>query len=716
MRTILQKISGFLLLLLALFNSCQGQPSPTISQTPYAPYGGVFTPKGTLRVLLVFVTYKDSSAANPAFNNAAQYVPDWTTDSERGLPDFVNPKTGASPEYLFNQAADFEEWMDKVPNNFSKEFYLMSQGQFKMIGEVFRDSTGLPTAVEIDPSEGRSWTHMNARAVEQMQRLHPKADWSRFDERQNHPNFSFDNSDTTRYGPDKILDYVVFIHRYNKNWSQQPKNSMRSWMGSGGGFTATGVPQKTTLNGYRIVDGFTMSYRSGVFVHEVAHELFNAPHIMGVNNVIGEYFSLMSAGWGVMAPISIFVGFNGWERWYAGFTELVADIKTAEDLKQGNSFVLRDFFTTGDAMRVQIPHSGGQYLWLEHHAKQHELDEHPWKGKIIGEKDTLAGSAAGIYAYVEAIESNRHQIFSPLSARANGIKVLHAGGNYDYHYREDLPVLKNNWGNALYSFTKGKENPIDGLNNFYRYPYDKDKNGEITLDKNYNSSRTEGFLPINREETEGDSFVNLYGGFGVYDEKKCQNYVKPVPFQAGQTLDINSNPKPLNYPRYNLTARQKEPYFLNGLAVRFEAIAGSDALRVYVDFGQTNVQESQRWTGNIALADLSGDDRIDLTLASCVCVLLDQSETPNTHQKTAEGDFTNPTVLTLKKGAKLQLKRGAKLRVKANSTLILEEGAQLILDAKSTLIIEPTGILIASPKAIVAHPRAKVVNQGKRAD
>lgn len=680
-------------------------------QAPYAPYGGVFTPKGTLRVLLVFVTYKDASKANPKFNNKAQQVPDWNVYEGRGLPNFVNPKTGECPSYIFNKEVDFDTLMDSVPNNFSKEFYLMSQGKFKMIGEVFRDSTGLPTAVEIDATGGASWTQMNAKAVIKMQQMNPNANWTRFDKRKNSPIFSFDNS--KEYGADKILDYVVFIHCYNKNWEQQPKNSMRAWLGSGGGFAATGIPQNLRLNGYRIAEGFTMNYRSGVFIHEVAHELFNAPHIMGVNNVIGEYFSLMSAGWGVMAPISIFHGFNAWERWYTGFIELVADIKSAQDLKQGNSFVLRDYFTTGDAMRVQIPHSGGQYLWLENHAKLHPLDEHPWKGSVLGTGDTIAGSAAGVYAYVEAIESNRHQIFSPLSARANGIKVLHAGGNYDYYYQEKIPILKNNWGNKLYSFTRGKENPIDGLNNFYRYPYDGNKNGIIELDKNYNRSRTEAFLPIYREEVFLDSFVNLYGGFGVYDEKKCRGYVKPVPFQAGQTLDINSNPKPLNYPRYNYQKAEKEPYFLNGLALKFQRIKGNSDMQVTVNFGATTVTKSQRWTGNIVLTNLSGDTEADLTVESCICVLLDQSDTPNTHRKTPEGDFTKPTVFRIKKGATLRLKKRATLQVRANSTLVLEEGAQLILEEKSKLIIHSTGTLISPANAITQHPRAKVINQRK---
>ena len=703
----------FCLLLIMTTAMLQAQPiSSTKTQTPYAPYGGVFTPKGTLRVLLVFVSYKDSSAANPNFNNKQYTLPDWDIYNNRGLPNFVNPQTGDSPSYLFNKEADFDTLLDSVENNFSKEFYLMSRGQFKMIGEVFCDSTGLPTVVEIDPSNGGSWTEMNARAMLKMQALNPKGDWSRFDQRKNQPHFAFDNS-AEQLGGDHILDYVVFIHAYNRNWEQQPKNSMRSWLGSGGGFAATGIPPKLTLNGYRVAQGFTMNYRAGVFIHEVAHELFNAPHIMGVNNVVGEYFSLMNAGWGVMAPISIFNGFNAWERWYAGFIELAADVQTPADVASNNTFILRDYFTTGDAMRVKIPYSGGQYLWLENHSKQHPLDEHPWKGSVLGVGDTIAGTATGVYAYVEAIASSRNQIFSPLSACANGIKVLHAGGNYDYYYNENIPPLRNNWGNKLYAFTRGQENPIDGLNNFYRYPYDANKNGVIDLDKNYNVSRTEGFLPIYREEIWPDSFVNLYGGFGVYDVSKCQGYVAPVAFQSGQQLDINSNPKPLNYPRYNYKKAEKQPYFLNGLALYFEQVPNSTDMQVTVNFGHTQLTQNQRWTGNIVLPNISQDTTADLTIEPRVGLVLNQSASPNTHLQTPKGDFTKPTVLTIQKGARLQLKKRAVLRIEADATLVLEKGAQLILEARAKLIIHPRGRLLGSAESIIKHPCAKLVDKGK---
>lgn len=703
LKKILQKLPLFFLLFWMVSGCAQSE------KKQYSPYGGVFTPKGTLRVLIVFVSYKDKTA-NPNFENANFPMEDWDYNKNNKLPSFVNPETGACPKYIFNQESDFETYIDEVKNNYSKEFALMSNHQFKFIGEVFSDASGKPTVVEIDPTNGYSWTNMNERAVEAMQKINPNVDLSRFDQRENLPNFKFDNSDTSSHKPDKILDFVVFVHRYNTGWAQEPKVGMKAWIGSTGGFASTGVGHKTRLNGYRIAEGFTMTYNSGVFIHEVAHILFNAPHIMGVNNVVGDYFYLMNAGWGIMAPISIFSGFNAWERWYAGFIELAADIKGEEDLKNGNTFVLRDYFTTGEAMRIEIPFSGGQYLWLENHTKIHPLDEHPWKGKDLGNGDILAGTAAGVYAYVESVESSRNTIFSPLSNRANGIKVLHAGGNYDYELVENLVEQKNAWGNVLKSFRRLEANPISGINNFYRFPCDSDKDGIIKIDQNYNSSKTEWYPPIYREEVAPDSFVNTYGGFGIYNEEKCRNYVKPVPFQGGTYLDMSSNPKPLNYPVYDMKNAVLNPYILNGLAVKFSAIEGSKDMLIEIKFKHTALCENQRWTGNIELPNITGDEQADLELANCTILTLDKSGTPNTHLRTTKGDFIAPTVLTIKKGATLHLRQKSKLLLRNGSKLVLEEGANLILDKNTQLVVSAGSELVLNGNTIQKHPSAKVQN------
>lgn len=688
----------------------QTPTSPEI-KVPYAPYGGVFTPKGTLRVLLVFVSYKDKSKANPAFENNKNKLPEWDYSKNRGLPEFVNAETGDCPSYIFNRASDFEKELDKVDFNFSKEFYLMSNGKFKLIGEVFKDASGKPTVVEVDPTGGYSWTDMNGRAVKEMQRLNPKVDLSRFDQRKNRPNFKFDNTDTTIHKPDKIIDFVVFVHRYNKGWRQQPKASMRSWIGSGGGFASTGILPTNTLNGYRFAEGFTMTYRSGVFIHELAHVLFNAPHIMGVNNVVGEYFYLMSAGWGIMAPISIFHGFNAWERWYTGFLEPVADIKNEQDLDKGDTFVLRDYFTTGDAMRVEIPFSGGQHLWLENHAKKHPLDEHPWAGGSVIKGEKIPGTAKGVYAYVEAVEGSRHTIFSALSNRANGVKVLHAGGNYDYELDESIPDVKNAWGGMMKHFRRLDENPISGINNFYRFPYDENKDGIIKIDQNYNASKTEASVSIFREEVAPDSFANMYGSFGVYMPERAAGYVGPVAFRNGDYLDVSSNPMPLNYPKYSLKEKALAPYVLNGLALKFAQEEGSDDMKVTVRFKQVQLCQKRRWTGNIVLPNITEDDRADLVIANCTPLLIDRGQTANTHVQRADGGFVLPTIFTVKKGATLHLKAKAKLILNEDSKLVFEEGAKLIMDKKAQIIVRPNATLSLNNKDIEQHPRAKIIHQ-----
>ncbi len=674
--------------------------------------GGVFTPKGTLRALIVFVSYKDQNKANPSFRNQGNHLPDWEGS---GLPAFVNPITGECPSYIFNKESDFDSYIDKVESNFSKTFYLMSNGKFKLIGELFKDKNGRPTVVEIDPTGGYSWTQMNERAVAAMQKINPNFDFSRFDQRKNNPNFLFDNSDTAKYKADGIVDFTIFVHRYSRHWRQAPTKGMKAWIGSGGGFAGTGIAPTKRVGKHRFAEGFTMTYNSGVFVHEVAHVLFNAPHIMGVNNVIGDYFYLMSAGWGVMAPIGIFNGFNAWERWYCGFIEPVADIQSVKDLQNGgDSFILGDYFTTGAAARIEIPFSGGQHLWLENHCKIHPLDEHPWKGKVLGHGDTLGGSAAGVYIYVEAIAGSRTQIFSPLSNRANGIKVLHAGGNYDYHLHEDIPAIKNAWGNVMKSFSRGEANPISGLNNFYRYPFDTNNDGKIILDRNYNSSRTEWMAPIFREKNNRDSFVNYYGSFGLYDVVKNGDYIAPVAFQAGDYLDLNTNPMPLNYPKYNGSKLSLEPYYLNGLGVKLLPIEGTKDILVKVSYSRIELCQDSRWTGNIVLPNITENENADLEIGACTSLLLDKSKTPNRHLKTEEGDFVNPTTFRIAKNATMLLKANSKLILKDGTKFIIEEGGLLILEKKSKFIIKNNASLIADNKSIVLKKSAKIINNSKK--
>lgn len=680
-------------------------------KTPYAPYGGVFTPKGELKALIVFVTFKDQNPSNQNFRNNQQEIPQWDINKNGGLPEFVDPVTGACPSYIFNKPSDFEEYKNDEQDNFSKVLYMASNKQFKFMGEVFSDEKGRPTVVEIDPTGGRAWTNMNRKALEQMRKINPKYDLSSFDRRKNSPNYNFDNSNTVANPADKVVDYVIFIYRYNNGWAQQPAQGMNRWVGSTGGFASTGLGLADKYNGYQFNEGFTMKINSGVFIHEIAHKLFNAPHLMGVNGVIGEYFYLPSCGWGTTNPIAMLRGFNAWERWYLGFIDPIADIKNEENLKTKDEFILKDFVTEGHTIRIEIPFSGGQHLWLENHTGQHLYDKHIWDGGVIG-KDTLAASATGVYAYVENIAGSRNTIFSALSDKANGIKLLNASGNYDYT-KIDTPPVRNAWNNDMFFFKRLEANPISGMNRWYCYKFDSNNDGKIHMDKNYNQGRCEYQIPLMREEIAADSFANLYGSFGCYDPEKSKGYTRSPAFQAGDRLDMGSNPMVVNYAKYNISDKKLEPTYLNGLAVSFDAVPNSKDIKVKIAYKQTTLANDSRWTGDIILPNITEDDQPDLEIMPKVTLILDKSGIVNRHLKDPETGFVNPTHFRIMKDAKMKLKKKSRLYIKNGTTFTVEKGAQLLLETKSRIIVESTATLNLNGYKLKRKRLIKVRSGGK---
>jgi hypothetical protein len=676
-------------------------------ETRKSYYGGVFTPKGDFRVLIVPVIFKDGCETNPKFQNNDVAIHGWQMKDGRRLPDMVDEETGECPLWIFNKPEHFETYKDSNLYNESNLFYQVSQRQFRFMGDVFKDSTGKPMVIEIEPQGGFHWSHMNRKALEEMKRVNPNFDWSPYDQRKNNPQYKFDNSINPE--PDKVVDYIIFIYRYRPNWGQQPHPSMRGWPGSGGGFASPSGTQLETYNGYKFSEGFTMMWGSGVFMHELAHTLYNLPHLWGANSTVGDYFYQTNVGWGATASISMFKMFSAWESWYMGFLKPVADIKTADDLRNTNQFILRDYFSSGDALRIEIPFSGGQHLWVENHQKIHPFDEHVWAGNKIG-ADQVATTAAGTYIYVENVAGSQETIIGALSTACNGTKLLNAAGNYDYSYIDESPS-KNAWGNEMYRFRREAANPISGTNPFHQYRDDFNKDGTISVNTNYNSARNEG-AGIACEEISPDSFVNLYHNFGVYDKDKAFYYSRTPGFQPGDILDMGSNPMIINYPKYKMNEAQLEPIYLNGLKLEFFSTGVSHEIMLRVSFKETMLENNQRWAGNIILPNITADNAPDLIIQIARVLTINNSKVPNRHTKTEQGDFINPTKLTIAAGASLHLKRKSKIIVESGSSLELEKGARLELEKKARIVIKPGAKLILNGNSPILGKRARLELKG----
>lgn len=669
-------------------------------------YGGVFTPKGDFKALLVPVYFKDGCSTNPKFKNSEEWLEGWEMKNDRKLPDVIDSKTGATTEWMFNKPEDFQIKLEEGDFNASKLFYLQSGGQFRFMVDVFRDSLGNPTAIEIDPKGGRAWSDMNKKAFIKMKELAPDFDWSSYDQRKNAPGYRFDNSVNPQ--GDSSVDYIIFVYRYSPRWKQHPERGMPRWTGSGGGFASPAGIQLMEYNGYKFSEGFTMTWGSGVFVHELAHTLFNAPHLWGANGTVGQYFYQPSIGWGATATIDIFKMFNAWEAWYMGYLPKLTTIK--EDLKQEQSYILQDFFTEQDALRIEIPFSGGQYLWLENHAKLHPFDEHEWAGWKIG-KDTIASTPKGIYAYVEDIAGKQETIIGALSPACNALRPLHAAGNYDYTYIDEPPT-KNAWNNKIYCFSRQAANPLAGTNPYFFFRADVNKDGKIGFNTNFNGTRNEG-MSIIKEEVGPGVFKRLYQNFGVWDAEKAPAAYRSGAFRAGDQLDMSSNPMIHNSPKYNQRKQTLNPVFISGLAIQFEKIKGSHQILVKLSYGETQFYKNANWAGHLILPNITRDEKVDLHIQKRKKLFLVKSGTANRNTKTDEGDFINPTKLIIKADASLKLAKKAKIVIESNATLELEKGAKMSLGKKAQIHIKEGGCLILNGNKILKMKGAKIKIEGE---
>jgi len=682
------------------------------SQQKISSNGGVFTPKGDIKALVVFVLFKDNPTTNPNFKNSDHYYQGWEVSENKRLPDGVNPETGRMDEILYHDLSQFEREMNSSVYNFSKDLYQISLGKFKFWGEVFKDSTGTARAIEVEADGCVSFGHSNKAAWAEMKRLNPKMDLSGFDQRTNFPNYAFDNSDTSAHKADKKLDYVIFIYRYRRAWGQQPMVGMNLWAGADGGFAGTNLGLEDKFNSFACSEGFTMCYNSGVFIHELAHTLYNCPHLFGANKVVGEYLHRPALGWGATSQLSIFKGgLTAWERWYLGYIEpkLDLDKNTAQD--KTYEVEIGDFVTTGDAVRINLPFSGKQNLWIEYHSGETVFDQHPWQGQVIN-NDTIRATPAGIYAYIEETCNSRNEIIHPLSNRANSLKLLNAAGNYDYELLNFQPV-KNAWGNDLYEWERGQPNPISGTNAFFHQAVDLNQDGKIDFNKNYNQGSGE-YIFLAKEKIR-DSFVNLYGCFGFYDGEKNRDYARIPTFQPNDSLTLNSNPMPLNHPKYQLQTQTTDAYILNGLSVYFKSGSQPNSRKIIVKYKQTVLNKNANWSGHILLPNISQDSSADLIVGKNKKLYLLRNRTADRHTITEDGFFSNPTKLVIAQDAVLLVKKGAVLIIDEKSSLqikgklILEKGAKLQIEKGSRLVLDnPEGLIINKKAKLIDKNLAKV--------
>jgi len=385
-------------------------------------------------------------------------------------------------------------------------------------------------------------------------------------------------------------------------------------------------------------------------------------------------------------------GPNSWDRWRLGWktdshtyyisarkpsdnSELDTDLTYGQTFPGGtNEFILRDFITYGDAIRIELPYlqtenpnSKKQWLWLENHQL------------LEGNIDEKSCMNEGLYINIQIGNNN---LGTTSNSSTNYISPINNFGNYDFSYET--------YQTDKYKIVTSDElqNPFTGyhLSMLPAYNY-IDPNGSV-YDKIYNTEYiTPAAVEFNDSYlSENDICYLTYPVFGtIYDA-----------FLEGDKIGIGTNPSPISVFTYRTPSRSSTsaPYsapqsddnrkiYLNSLSIEVVDQLVNGNIKVKILWDDFEILQNNRWCGDIVLNE-------DLILGSDKTLILDQGLTPTkpTNPITFQGQdvFAEPTTLTANDGSYMEIEEDAKVSVKDNSEINFESGSELSISGELEIL------------------------------
>ena len=656
------------------------QPNPNQpSIPPSSTYGSAFTPQGDLKVLVIFVGFKEDLRQGTSCWD--HNTPNWPQ-----IPS--NPPPGTQPDLTF--PVDFPTTCYTSTTQFSPTatdqslsnfFYQMSRTSPNPLRMTFGT---LPGRVNIDANNRGSYLNVYIPdALAEAAAAYPNFNWGAYDNRTNGPNYTYDNRISQ---PDGQLDYVVFCFRTSGNCASGVAAEVGIATAYGG--TIPGTAYSTT-------DGHCQSglgVNKSAFLHEVAHTLYDSPHEFGANGTTGNRF-YQSFGWGMMQNIPTSFSANAWERWYLGWTELrtgPGQVNSDVQAPNGGQYVLRDYTTTGDVIRVHIPNSS-QYLWLENRARLGPCDiRSGWERG--GDGLLLLPAPTGLLAMVEDM-GNRSTFLNPFDkVKTNGPRAVSAEGNFDYYSNGQLAPFGNHFWGPILNFTGPAgnasalpPNATGGHSEIIGIRRDGNQDGVINYDDFHgNGDRTignEGALVIAVNDVITDGVLGPHIGTR----------------QAGFRYGLDTNPMIIPHQTYNAQQQQLSTIPLNGLSVEITGVdPATGALTLQIRFDDTRVKQNTRWTGRLQTFPVANaTNGFEIVVDNGATLALDRSATPMRSTRSAAGDFENDTELRIGGGTRMAVNNGSTLRLTGRgTTLYVEDNAQLNLDGGKAELTDGTTLSV----------------------
>ena len=467
---------------------------------------------------------------------------------------------------------------------------------------------------------------------------------------------------------------------------------------------------------------------TGIVQHEISHSFFgpNSFHTSGGNHRrSSEYMPFLSiqGGYGLMGGSgSTLVSCNGYERWRMHWIHksnrnnndwwivardtddkpINADI-SREDGPQ--TFILRDFVTYGDAVRIRLPYkdsdnSSNQYIWLENHqsGRNGKLDFLQYSINM----ECRPSNVAGVYAYYQVgrdvLSGKNTQVFS--SNDRDNLKMIPAEGywNYTYHNADTIYNMKCiNWGKHDYYHSRDVENPFCGTHD---------------TETQFIMSDEEQIIS---NANERSMWRKNIGGFNI-DSLVANGDARDM-FCTHTWLNMGTNPSTCNTKTFynsmasgrcqysNQSSRNTQTTYLTGLGIEITPL-DNGTCRIDVRWDDYTITNDAIWTGSISLKEKA-------ILAPKMEIRLTQNLTlAQPMRDSVTGLFAKPTVLKCEAGSEFVQETGSIVNVEERSTLVIEAGSVYQMEPKAKLKVDRTSRLVVRGKLIVGSG-AKLILRSK---
>lgn len=471
-----------------------------------------------------------------------------------------------------------------------------------------------------------------------------------------------------------------------------------------------------------------------ITIAEHLHGIYGGNHWHSGGGRGQHTFMMHPASWGLTGQFGAAMQTPcGWDRWMINWKpadkkhfisalnnegkEIDSDL-IIDTNKHSQIFVLRDFISSGDAVRIKLPHINwqkdgdvkNQYLWLENHQMKDSLDR--WCESDCN--DTKNGEypkgTPGIYAYIQVgkdVKEGGSEIYSGNHSSPNGLAgwmyPLSAEGNYDFDFVADSIQegrwLACNWMNPNIPINKTTSlpNAFTGFNDL----------GSL-YDSNHDSILLKGDqLRTGLSEIEDGKVVHHRQDNGDWEDA--------FSFRTQKTeISLSTNPAAVpvytytsdyEYSRFfamngNTASYENRSIWLNGINIHILEERNNGDIVVEIKWDDYQIKNDVRWCGNIVLSKNDFDEKSpSLLLQKRKTITLSIGNTPVLHTPAKNNPrymgWNEHTVLKAEQNAVIQLKAFSKIIVEKDCTLELQEGVNLKLGWGAKIIIQKGGNFIA---------------------